>query len=166
MVSGDGLPGDNPIQPGPEYATKGPHKPQKTDPPSAAPTVVPTLSYSRGSSASNPDNGNVFKLGTSTDMTSDISSAAPQMASATTSSIPAMTPAPAGPEPAKAALPTVATEYYTRGNEAYEVIVVAEEIVVTVEGPVAKTSAPVAPVRRGHVHGKKGRRHGHHVRGF
>ena len=171
MLLDSGLPGDNPIQPGPEYATKGHHqmgpKGPKTDAPTPTkPTAIPTLSYTKGSSAANPDDGNVFKVQLSTDIPSS-SSTSPAMASPTPppAASPLTTPAPAAPVPANPApgnsLPVVATEYYTKGNQAYEVIVVAEEVVVTVDAVVTE----VPKVRRGHSgrHVKRNRGHVHHL---
>ena len=169
------LPGKVAITSGPDYA-----KPGGSD---AAPAQK--VAVKPNASASSVDNGNVFKASDSSstststsssasstvaDSYSSSSSSSPPAAVPTTSSTSAppppaaVTPAPAVPannaDVANIQLSTITTSWYTKGQEAYEVVVVAEEVTVTV-GDAGATPAPGAKAKRDFLH-RHGRRHGHH----
>ena len=180
--SAQNLPGKVAIVAGPGYA-----KPDGSVPaPAQNEAVKPSPSSTAGTSASSVEGGNVFKVGAATSTStstasstssmvadsypssSSSSSAAAVMSSSSTPAPPppppaAMTPAPAAPannaDVANIQLSTITTSWYTMGQEAYEVVVVAEEVTVTVDA--GATPAPGAKAKRDFLH-RHGRRHGHH----
>ena len=166
------LPGNNPIQKGPEPATAGagggvadPH------PTSIEPTIVPTLAYSEGSSAGFTDQlGNIYAQKKSSAVSSEAAST-PAPAPETTPSVvasaepsepaqpaaeaytPAAAPVADTPEVSSAAgaLPAVTTIYTTSGQAVIEKVIVQTDVTVTA-GSAENTPAP-----------QKKRRHEHHL---
>ncbi|MCJ1437237.1 hypothetical protein MMC27_006623 [Xylographa pallens] len=165
------LPLNNPIQSGPAYATR----PTAGAPPPTSlpqsPVPVPTLTYSSGSSGTNPEDGNIYNDRSTTFSTMSSSSTMSPTASSTSSiasvlnlQAVATTVGPVAPdvnpEVANAAFYTVSTSMTTIGAIAYENVLVEE--VVTVFVTLQPTETAVA--KRGHVH-RRGR-HQHHARGM
>ncbi|MCJ1310740.1 hypothetical protein MMC25_004406 [Agyrium rufum] len=183
------LPGNVPIIAGPEYAK--PNGPKPTAAPAAPASVslasTPTLSYTAGSTGSNPEVGNIF-LQSSTSAPASSSTtlavmvspspaaaqAPPAVPEPASASPPAITPAPsvvaATAAPPGAGLSTVTTEYYTKGQDAYEVVVFEEEVTVTVTpdapAPTGESKRDLREKkRRGHEHLAHLKRHNHHLGG-
>ena len=145
------LAGNNPITPGPGYAkpVEGAQPVASISPSVVLPSTLPTLSYSVGSSNSNPEDGNVFNLASSTASVSGNPATSPS----TTTTLAALLP--------NEALFTVATSLTTIAGIAYEDILVQE--VVTVYMTTEAEASPLVK-RDKHVY-KHGRRHQHHVHG-
>ena len=165
------LPLNNPIQSGPAYATR----PTAGAPPPTSlpqsPVPIPTLTYSSGSSGTNPEDGNIYNDHSTAFPTMSSSTTMSPTASSTSSIAPvvnlqavATTVAPVAPdgnpEVANAAFYTISTSMTTIGAIAYENVLVEE--VVTVFVTLQPTETAVA--KRGHVH--KHGRHQHHARGM
>ena len=172
------LPGNVAIQSGPAYATEGSGSPVKTFGSAASSFALPTSSSTTTASSTPEEQGNVFHmLSSSSSITPSSSTPSPTLYPSTTTLVQAVkqadqpssttTPAPVAPAvnaPVGLQLSTVTTTWYTNGQEAYEVVVVAEEVTVTVAA--GATPAP-QKAKREHEHlaGHKrhSRRHQHHA---
>ena len=163
------LPGDVTILSGPDYAKQGGKPAPKAESP--VEPIVPTLSFSAGSSASGTYQGNIL-----VQVTPSTSAEVSSWSSASPPPPPSPTPAPPAQAPVVAVknknvdadpmaleLSTITTTYYTEGREAYEVVVIAKEVTVTVAAGATPAPVPEAGYqkarkeRKRHLH-----KHQHH----
>ena len=144
------LPGNNPLQYGPEDAAVNPGTPLLPTPAPPAPVEAPrpSLGYSSGSSQSTDARCHILLEATGVPAANNNNAA------------PAPTPAANAPSPAGEKI--LRTSTYTKDGAVFEVVIVEDVVTVTVD-QAGETPAPVK--RHAHIHEHLGRRsHVHHPR--